>query len=348
MAYLKADGFETYGDLETNMELAQWADINGSAALTAGAGRDGGYALQIGSGATLAVRMTFGKNTTTCIIAFAIKFVASLPASSTACGFSLLDNAGTENASVTWGSDGSILFRRGSRSGTILAQTAPDVLSVGSWLFFEIKATASQTVGAVEIRVNGVTEASATGLDSVNGSNVEYSQINFNNGASGTANYQIDDFFILDDTGPYLNDFLGDRVVLEQVCDADGADADWTLSAGVDSYAVIDEIPQDGDTTYAQASIVGDRMGITFPDLPAGYNAVECVELFQISKKTSAGTGSVKMIASSNSVEGDGPDEALTEAYAGYRAIFETDPDTTLPWSVARANAVTAILERTL
>lgn len=350
--YLKAEGFDTYGTDETNMTLAQWAEVQSGCQLSATYNRHGTYGLNITAGNLSECRIGFGDNLSEVIIGFAFNFHSGIPTGSNDSAMEILDNAGGAVMSVIWGSDGSFLVKRGNKSsGTLIAQTDPSVYGASAFYHFEMRSLVSATVGTCEIRINGVTVLNATGLNNAGTANVEFSQLRLENGSGGAggAAYAVDDLFILDTTGSYNNDFLGDMAVLEDVPDADGTyTGEWTPSTGSDQYAMIDEIPQDGDTSYDEATAVYDTMSVTFPDIDVSFTGIACVELFHISRKTTAGDGSVQCRADSNGTEVAGDTDALTESYSGYRSVFEEDPDTATVWSVAAANAVEMILERVL
>lgn len=342
--YLRSDGFDTYGVSEADMLLAQWSEV--SAFLSASNPRNGTHSLQFASNDF--ARIAFGAAYKTSIVSFAIDIEAQ-------ASFDLINWWSFRNAAngaqVTLGltTTGAIRAYRGERDGTALGTSADLVVGAGAWYFIENKVTVDAVSGAVEVRVNGVTVLNLTGINTLNAGSDEASQVRWGQNTNGDANAMwIDDLHILNTSGTYLNDFIGDHAVIEDVPDADGADTGWTPSAGLDSYAMVDEIPQDGDTTYVQASAVNDRVSYTFPDLPAGYTGVACVELFHISRKTTAGDGTVKTICHSNVTEADGDSDALTETYSGYGSAFEIDPDTSLPWTIAGANAVEMVEERTL
>lgn len=345
----RLESFNTYGTSTAAMLVAQWAQSAGS--LQAGLGRLGRFAYRLAAGNTQIARITYNANLQTVFFGVAVNFETALPSGDTASHIACGDRNNNDNCTLVFAPDGAILVKRGGRAGTVIATTAPGVFAAGGYAFLEAKITASNTSGAVELRVNGVTVLNATGLDNVEGSNFEeISMLTFGNRASGSggANYLICDLAMYDDIGDAPNDFVGDAVVLEDLPDADGAENDWTPSAGSDAWAVIDETPADGDTSYIESSTPGDRQTVTFPALDPIAADVVCVSFQIIARKTDPGDGSVSIGAISNGTEDQAAGIALSEAYIGERAAWANDPDTSAPWTVARAGDVTLLLERTL
>ena len=345
--YRKGDGFQTYGGDASEMLVAQWASVEG--VLVAGANRDGsGYAFRNGGSNSTNV-INIGDEVDVAIPGFAFEFYAGMPTASAAQSFSLQDGSGDEQLTFCFEPDGSIDMRLGDRTGAIIASTDPDVYDASGYWFLEIKAQADASDGTVELRINNVTRMTYSGGPTVFTGNVEYSRCRWRveSASNSGKDFRICDFRVLDgDTGE-LNDFLGDCVVYEDVPDEDGADADWTPSSGGDMYAMVDDIPEDGDTTYDESSTVSDRMGLNFPDLPSDVATVYNIEFFHISRKTTAGAGSIQVSCLSNGSEEAGGDDALTETYNGWSSSFAADPDTSSPWLKAAAEAATMILERT-
>lgn len=345
----RAEGFLACGtDNAALVASGNVLEANGT--ILSGAGRNGGNCYRLSSNAR--IRTGFEDNLTEVVFGFAYRLVGSVP-SSTAdrAFFQLLDRAAAPQLSFRVYADGSIEVRRGSSStgGTSLGFTAPGVLTADTYFFIEVKATASNTVGAVEMRVNGVTVFNITGVDTVQTSNVEFAQLRIEtNAGTGSVPTDVADLYVFDTTGSYNNDFAGDHYILEDVVDADGSENDWTPLSGSTRWEMVDEIPPDGDTSYISAGTVGDRQTLSFPDLPADVTGVRFVQIFHTSRKDDAGDGSIEVGVISNGTELMGDEVALSQTWTGYRSNFDTDPDTGLPWSISRANQVTAVLERTL
>ena len=78
------------------------------------------------------------------------------------------DTAATSHLTLRVTSAGLLEVRRGTTSGTVLASSAAGAIVVSTWQYVELLATLNDTTGAVEVRVDGVTVCSASGVDTKN------------------------------------------------------------------------------------------------------------------------------------------------------------------------------------
>jgi len=156
-----------------------------------------------------------------------------------------------------------------------------------------------------------------SGIDTQQSGNAYATQAGFGGGANVGGTYDYDDDILMDTSGSTMNDFIGDKRVLEQFPTGDGATMQFTPSTGIDGYAMVDEADPDDDTTYIEDATVGHVARFTFPALPVSTAEVLCADVLWFGKKTDAGTrtvkGSVKSVASTAS----GADFAMATSY-GY------------------------------
>lgn len=353
MSIIWAESFDYYGSDAAG--LAQmldgaWADsTNGP---TTDQKRTGLRSLPF-SGTNSTSRRVFGAAHQTVGIAAAF-YLTALPTINQACAlFSFRDGANHPQLTLELQTTGIIGAWRGNHTvnyfDTLLGESTGDLVAPSSWNHIEVKAVIGNS-GSVEVRLNGVTIMNLTG---VNTSNAEFgvqsaSQVVFGflSNNSGRTMY-LDDLVAWDDSGTYCNDFIGDQKVFTHMPDADTADVDWTPSAGSDRYAMIDEIPADGDATYDTAVNAGDRMGVTFPDLDPEVISVTAVCVIHKTKKTDAGVAHLQASIQSGSSEQPGEDRSITTLYTYRWDNFEVDPDTSAPWTPSAASACAMVLERT-
>jgi hypothetical protein len=237
-----------------------------------------------------------------------------------------------------------------------LGATASPVVTAETYQHVEALVFFSQTVGTVEVRVNGVTVLSITGADTVATANVECSQVAFLCAANDTSNADhgvisdLDDVFCYDDTGSFNNTFVGDRRVLTLFPDADTAQADWTVVGAANGFDAINQANPDDDTTYISAGVPGSPTEVSefgVEDLPAGISAVSAVVLVNRSRKTEAGTANVQMSVISGAAESAGTDHPMTEVYTYRQDVFETDPDSAAPFTPSEVDAIVIKADRT-
>jgi hypothetical protein len=349
-----ADGFDHYGTGgagQTEMLAGAYADS--SSGPTAAQHRTGTYSLPF-NGTNDQTRRVFGSALTTVGVAGAF-YLSALPATNQACAlFSFRDGANKPQLTIELQTTGIIAAWRGNHTvnyfDTLLGSSSGALVAPSSWNHIEVKATFDTTTGSVEVRLNGVTVLNLTGVDTCNSEfNVESaSQVVFGflSNDSGRTMY-LDDLVAWDTAGTYNNDFIGDQKVFTDMPDADTADVDWTPSAGGQRYAMIDEIPADGDATYDETLTTGNRMGVTFPDLDAAVVSVSALLFYAKTRKTDAGVCNLQVSAQSGAAEDAGADNPITTAYTYRWDVFEVDPNTSAPWAPAAASAAAMVIERT-
>ena len=176
---------------------------------------------------------------------------------------SFLD-AGSFQAEVRLHTAGAIYV---CRNATILA-TASVTWTAGVWMFVEFRATIHNTLGAYELRINGVPVATATNVDTQTTANAYATQVYLGYGLSSGQVQVItyDDYYINDNNGSVNNTFMGDGKVETIYPSAAGAYAEFTPLAGA-NYAAVDETTPDAETTYVESSTIGHRDTYTFGDL---------------------------------------------------------------------------------
>ena len=158
-------------------------------------------------------------------------YMPALPTSGYSEPLSFRDISNVKHITIGVGTTGAISVFRGSQTGTLLGTTATPVITASAWHHIEVKVTINDTTGSVEVRVNGVTKLSLTGVDTCASANVAYAQIGFANNVSA-GQYQrafdMKDLVVWDTTGSQNNDFLGSVSVFNLFTDGD---RDWeTLS----------------------------------------------------------------------------------------------------------------------
>ena len=130
--------------------------------------------------------------------------------------------------------------------------SASGVVGVGVWHFFEMKYVVADSGGRFIVEVDQNREIDFTG-DTEPGSGTEIDGVRIWNPGWNDAVIHFDDIRIMDDAGTKLNDLIGDARIYTLAPDSDVA-ANWTPSGGGDNHDDVDEVPNDGDTTYVEAS----------------------------------------------------------------------------------------------
>lgn len=235
---------------------------------------------------------------------------------------------------------GALAYGRTPTAGVVVAT---DTIAEGSEAYVE--ASLQWALGAtstVKFWVNGVASGEHTAIDTTqNGSSVD-AMILFGSGSgySGLlASWKFGDIVMHTGTPP-----VGDVGVYYLPADEDGADADFTPSAGADHYAMVDEIGPDGDTTYNESDgTVGHRDGY----LTAGISGLTILSVGALARlrKTDTGTSAVKLGVLYNLDESQGAAVGLSETYGSFVDFFDVNPDTAAAWLAAQIATTAATVE---
>lgn len=220
-------------------------------------------------------------------------------------------------------------IRRGT---TVLASTSALGWSLNQWHHVAMYAKIDDSTGAIQLWVDGVEAiALTTSLDTKNGGSTGIIDVISVQAASGQTGVDIDDLIVM--TGL---DYLGEKRVIGQVCESDGADTDFTPSSGSDNYAMVDDATPDGDATYNYSPTDGARDSFVFPSLGVGASAeVDVVVVHAIARKDDTSTVELATSVRIDGTDYDGTQTALSGSYGLVRSVRTVDPDTTAAWTVA-------------
>lgn len=362
MALIFCDGFDHYGLDETNMTDGVYAQVDSTAlkwALSTANPRTSTHHMLRNTAGLGMLRRVFPDGAATSIGQAAAFHFDKLPdANNVFVIYDFRDTANTIQVSLILQSTGILSVKRGNMtSGTEIGVTLTPAVVAEAYQHIEMFTFFNDTTGTIEIRVNGVTVISETGIDTVASSNAEASQVglicgqNISSGTGANVITSVDDYFCYDDTGSFNNTFIGDRRVLTLFPEADTAQNDWGFNIGIEAFAVINEADPDDDTTYIFANSGGSPapvVEVDMTDLPAGVSAISAVVVVNRMRKTDAGTANVQPSLVSSSSEQAGTDRPLTEAYTYYHDVIEADPDTSSPFTPSAVNAAKLKLERTI
>jgi hypothetical protein len=238
-------------------------------------------------------------------------------------------------------SDGAIrVYRGGGDSGTNLGESATGLITANTWFHLEFKATIDDTAGIAVVRINGITALSLSSLDTRNGGGAYVNRIGFG-GIDGISTLYVDDVYVCDTTGTYNNDFIGDASVVALYPDGAGQYSEWTPSAGSNWQNVDEQGTPNDDTDYNSAGDVNTRDLYNMTPLPITSGAVHGVKIDGTLKKTDTGTRGVKLMMRNGTTETESSEFPLNTAYTRHESIvYETNPHTSAPFTIAEVNAI--------
>lgn len=363
MTALFATGFEPHDPTGTRSALDdEWDFVEDldDADVTIAAGRFGGQCVDIhcntGHVATTrspAMQLPLGglSSSSTWIIGFAFR-----PLSTPTVVFPLLWWEDSEDGAMLClctTSTGGLSLRRGTNLSTEIASYAGPIGN--DWMYLEMKVLFHQSAGTCEVRVGASTELPTTPTtvinfsgDTTGTSGVRPYQVGLASDGTGSQrpHFQYDDIYILDGTdatatqGQAFNDFLGDISVFRVRPNGVGDSSDFTPSAAVDNYTLVDEDAQDGDTTYVESKTADELDLYEYEDLDADeIDEILFVIDRPILRKTDAGTRTYNLAAKSGATTELSDVRQLSETYVRQDYLWPLDPDTGVAWTVSGFNA---------
>jgi hypothetical protein len=226
-------------------------------------------------------------------------------------------------AKITVGVGGALEIYR----GTSLLATSSNVVTTGGWHYIELDYYPDQASGVVTIRVNGAEWATVT-ADTMDNANA-LATVRFSCPASGMS-YSIDDLIINSSAGAANNTWPGQQKLYLALPNAAGDSTDLTPSTGA-NYAAVDEIPP-ATADYVSSATATDYDLYNITDPLAGTETISSV-VINIVAKLDSGTGDIAATLKAGATEADGADIALTEAWALYQTIWNTNPDDSAAWA---------------
>lgn len=306
MALLWMEGFEG-GDSPLDTYMGRRYDYTGAtpgvaSGYTRIAGVNGGYALNMGgtynffgtppltTDATLIIGMAFKSNSASSRYLFRC--------------YQQETGAGIGVYTVLSGSTRELrVYRRDTQIGS--DTSTGNAFQVGRWHWIEVKIYCHDTAGTVEIRYGGQTIFSFTG-DTKAGSLAYHDVVAF---ATGNT---FDNIYICDSTGSQCNDFLGPCRITRINPAANGDYSQWTPSAAVDHYSLVDDDPQgDDDATYVESAVSGDRELWGYADA-SNLGTIHAIQIVTLARSTDAACPDFKILAKSGS---ESEDSIHTVAY---------------------------------
>lgn len=151
---------------------------------------------------------------------------------------------------------------------------------------------------------------------------------------SGTA--WFGDLYILNTVGPDNVSRLG-PIQLGAIHPRQDQDTQWTPSTAGTHFSLVNENPEDLDTTYVGDANVGDNDTYLFDILPPG-TFIPAVQVRTCCRKTDQGVRAIETVVGTGGTEAQSSPIYLPGNYVWDRAIFERDPASNSPWTVPGVN----------
>lgn len=254
------------------------------------------------------------------------------------------DGGATYHISLTAVEGGALRVRRGDGNDAIIHTTGVGILTIDKWHHIGMKVTLHDSAGTIDVWVDGVNVISLTGQDTKNGgTGAVFDDIMVQTTSSNPC--KVDDFYVCNSQGSINNDFLGVCRVNPLFPNADAATEEWSLSAGSDSFALVDEPDPNDDTDYIFSDVPAEITQFGLQDLTDLTAQIFGLQVTGYARKDDAGDASFRMGVESDGNTEVGADHVLSESYDTYFDVFELDPDGDVAWTPAQVNALEAFVE---
>jgi len=218
--------------------------------------------------------------------------------------------------------------------------TALGLFDYPVWEWVELKIYYHASAGTMEIRRNGATVASDTGLDT--GTMPDPFYITYGiTGSAGVNGVSFTTLYICDGTGSYNNDFLGEVEIVTLYPSGNGnssgmvgSDADQT-----DNYLLVDEVGDPSSTDYVGSSTEGDKDTYAMDDL-TGSPDILAVRVSLFAGNDDAGTKYIRPLVRTASTDYAGTSVPLSTEYAGVDGLYEENPNSSAAWTASQVNSI--------
>lgn len=337
MSIVQTEGFELITS-NADLRARNWPFAEGVLAATAS--KWGGQAWDLGnnSGTVLSYDMGTTLDNPYFGVSFWRYFENEPSAGTYVIAHADVDSQGTlppstnSHASLFLGAGGLLQVKGGH--GAVL-QELENAIVAGVWMHFEWRVFIDNSVGTVELWIDGFKVTDLTGVDTRDSGAV--GSLYFN-GNVDAVNSMVDDIVVsMDPSSPV--GLVGVHRIHTLLADGEGTNTAWTgTSADVD-----DPIgASDGDSTFASSSTLNQKQDYTFADLTESPATIFAVQVTTEARKDDAGVMGITPFIISNAVTDNGTEFGASEAYQTKKDLFELNPDGAAAWTEATVNAVTA------
>jgi len=243
------------------------------------------------------------------------------------------------------------LFRGGVTFDVLLGSGSTGISS-DTWHYVEWHIVISDTVGVVDLRLNGGAELSLTAQDTnATGGGGDIKTIKFGqpytglSGAPGVvANFYYDDFIVNDTTGTVSNSWPDGAGVEMLVPNADGNYTAWTSTGGAVDYTEIDDVTTygnlpDDDTTTILSGTLNQRTSVALSNT-VQVGQVEAVMLCTYAKNSAAGADEMAQGVRISTTDYDSATFIPATSYGWQKNILTLSPATSARWTTAEIDAM--------
>jgi len=226
-----------------------------------------------------------------------------------------------------------VVVRRGDQAGTILGTSIASFPNQ-TWCLLEGKLVIADSGGIAQIKMDGILEVDFTGDTRNQASDALITNVRLGNPyATSTNGYYVDNFS-LDDA-----EWIGNTRIQAKVVNGAGNSTQFTPSSG-QNWENVDEIPpNDADHVSGNANDLLDLY--TGSSLIGSVNSIRCVQVqARCNKEGSPTPQNLKLACRTNNTNYLSSSKGIPTTTISLSHIWQNNPNTSSPWSIAEVNAL--------
>lgn len=331
MNLLFCDSFDHYATAQVAFKWTSVLSLTGGTLSIAAVGRNGTNGLSLNRN-DAGLRKILPASKATLYIGSGFKFASQNNAGGQYVF--AFEDALSEQVSVRLMTNFKLAFFRGATQVAV----GSTVLSAGVYYYIEFMTTINNVTGAYEVRINGVTELVASGVNTRTTANNSADSVRLGlQTNAGDASFVYDDLYVCDSLGGVNDGFLGDVRVQALVPNGAGATTQFTPSAGANWQNVDESTPND-DTDYNSDATPGDIDLYTFTDLTPTSGSVKGIQVCLWARKDDAGVRTIAPMVRDSAVNYVGPSHNIGTTYTYYMDPYDKNPGTAAAFTFAELN----------
>lgn len=205
----------------------------------------------------------------------------------------------------------------------------------GSTNYLEWSVTLAGAASVIEFRVNNQVVATTPAVTLASGSGLRTQ-----GGIYFCGSVKFSNGYATDTIGTVNNTYIGDVLVIDLVATGPGSKTDFVAHGAASNWQVATTTPPVPATIYNESGTVGASDLFTHAALPDGTTAVLAVAVRMDMQKSSAGPRTMTATLLSNATTAQGAVLFPSTTPQSFGNIYDVDPATNQPWTVAAVNAV--------
>lgn len=232
-------------------------------------------------------------------------------------------------------------------AGTNLINTSLTAITVNQWYYIEFDIALSGTTNISvqaslyvdSVRITAGSAATGVGQASLAAGTTTANVHSLSSGGNTAGTGIFDDLYICNGTGIVNNNAVLGPIKICLVHPNADAGVQFTRSAGGANFSLVNETPQDMDTTWVNDIVVGQKDIYDWDDVPATANVIVAIQVSVIGRNLQEGHAAVQQVVGATGGEAQSSSDFFSNTYRWYTYPLDSDPGPATPWIPANFNA---------